>query len=207
MLDSNALPYEQMIGDFKHQSRHAHLVHFFENETQVIQNVSQYALAGIKNGEGVILVITSSHMAGIEKALQIAGCNLTQLKTSGQLVMLDAHSTLSGLMVRNTPSRRLFQKTAGQLMQKMKSSFPLVRAYGEMVDILAHKKNFEGAMTLERFWNELALVHSFSLLCGYSVERFKNDSEGVDASRVCGCHSHSIATEKLFEAPSVSNQK
>ncbi len=201
MSDLSSTLYEDMIGDFKQKSRNAHLVQFFQNDGQLIKSIAEYSYEGFKKGEAVILIATDSHLTGIEKSLIYMGIDVAQKKELKQMITLEAHQTLSSLMVRRSASRRLFQQKVGPLMTETTQRYPAIRAYGEMVDILTLSGNFEAAMSLESYWNELALTYSFSLLCGYTADHFKNNTDGVEASMVCGCHSHTIAGEIVVSKP------
>jgi len=45
-----------------------------------------------------------------------------------------------------------------------------VRAYGEMVDVLWQRGERDAAIRLEEFWNDLARLQTFSLLCAYCID-------------------------------------
>jgi hypothetical protein len=65
----------------------------------------------------------------------------------------------------------------------------VIRAYGEMVDVLWRAGNQEAAIRLEVLWNNLARQYSFSLLCGYSMGNFYKHPAGM--RDVCALHTHS----------------
>jgi hypothetical protein len=66
------------------------------------------------------------------------------------------------------------------------------RACGEMVDVLWQDGLRAAAIRLEMHWNQLAMTHDFSLLCGYAMGSFYKDAGMRD---VCAQHSHVIATK------------
>ena len=66
----------------------------------------------------------------------------------------------------------------------------VVRAYGEMVDVLWKAGQTVAATRLEMLWNDLARSQSFSLLCGYAMGSFYKDAA---VEEVCSHHSHVIA--------------
>ena len=65
-------------------------------------------------------------------------------------------------------------------------------AYGEMVDLLWRGGHTIAAVRLEMLWNQLAMTHDFSLLCGYSMGNFYKDAGVGD---ICRQHSHVISAE------------
>jgi hypothetical protein len=75
----------------------------------------------------------------------------------------------------------------------------MVRAYGEMVDLLWRDGKPQEAILLEEFWNDLRNTHSFTLLCAYVMGNFYKQSDAEDFHKVCGLHSRAIPTESYRE--------
>ena len=61
-----------------------------------------------------------------------------------------------------------------------------------MVDVLWQDGLTAAAIRLEMLWNQLAMTHDFSLLCGYAMGSFYKDAGMRD---ICAQHSHVIAAE------------
>jgi uncharacterized protein len=67
----------------------------------------------------------------------------------------------------------------------------IIRAYGEMVDVLWKAGQTVAATRLEMQWNELARSHAFSLLCGYAMGNFYKDAAVED---ICSHHTHVLSS-------------
>ncbi|MFI5242589.1 MAG: ATP-binding protein, partial [Gemmatimonadales bacterium] len=76
---------------------------------------------------------------------------------------------------------------------------PHVRAYGEMVDLLAKDGNSSASIRLEGFWNELVAEFDFDLLCGYALANFANASDALNFQEICRQHSHIAPTERYTQ--------
>ncbi len=70
-----------------------------------------------------------------------------------------------------------------------------MRAYGEMVDLLARAGRIDAAIALETAWNELLATLPVRLLCGYELGAFDHDVQGHGFRRVCALHSHVAVSE------------
>ena len=104
--------------------------------------------------------------------------------------MLDAEETLGTFMHNGMPDQILFQRHVGALMEQTvrgRGRTPL-RAYGEMVDVLWRRGQADAAIRLEVLWNDLATMHSFSLLCGYAIGSFYKETSRIE--EVCHEHTH-----------------
>ena len=75
----------------------------------------------------------------------------------------------------------------------------MVRAYGEMVDVLWKDGQTLAALRLEELWNDLADRHSFSLLCGYTMGHFYKEAHGDDFHEICRRHREVILTEPFSQ--------
>jgi len=63
-----------------------------------------------------------------------------------------------------------------------------VVVFGEMVAVLWGLKEYEAAIRLEQFWNEVGRMHFFHLHCAYPIRGFKG-LQSEHYSRVCAEHS------------------
>jgi hypothetical protein len=80
----------------------------------------------------------------------------------------------------------------------MRLQYPAVRAYGEMVDILWQRGDKAAALRLEEFWNEIARLQTFSLLCAYAIDPLHGDTyAGLES--ICRCHTHLIPARDYEE--------
>ncbi len=192
MPNSTQTSLQQIIFEAQFSKHNAHLVQFFKTDAENVQALVEYVAAGILNDDGIVIVASQTHILSMLKSLKEKNIEFQSLVDSKQLLLLDAEDTLKTILVRDRPSRRLFQHQVGPLLKDITTRFKKVRIYGEMVNILMDKKNFDGAMTLESFWNEIGLQYSFALFCGYSVDYFSGDLQSVAATQVCSCHSHWI---------------
>jgi hypothetical protein len=109
----------------------------------------------------------------------------------GDLMMFDAHETLGRFMVNDMPDTVRFEDTIVPIMDAASGSgHRVIRAYGEMVDLLWNDDQEAAALSLEILWNQLIARRKFSLLCGYRLEGI---GSGDESKRICDLHSHVVA--------------
>lgn len=190
-MTANAM-YEAILGEVSNLSRRAHLVDFFRSDTSAVQSVCEFVFAGLSGGEAIIVIARPERNSAIKSYLRGLEVDVDSAISSGQFTILDAHETLALFMNRGRPTRDKFMAAVGSLIDSKASRYPLIRAYGEMVDILGGEGNFDGAIELEEFWNELAGTRSFSLLCGYSESNFRTEEDRRRIGQVCACHTHAL---------------
>jgi hypothetical protein len=106
--------------------------------------------------------------------------------------MLDAATVLEQFTIDGMPGERRFDHTVTPLIDQIADGHDgcVLRAYGEMVDLLWQAGQKAAAVKLEMLWNELAQRRSFSLLCGYAASQC---SEETAIEEIFRQHTHLLS--------------
>ncbi|HTG45923.1 MAG TPA: ATP-binding protein [Verrucomicrobiae bacterium] len=172
-----------------------HFVQFYEDDSCLVQSVSDFVAKGFSKGESAIIIATEAHRRSIESRLVAGGTNLTRLILGGKFISLDASETLSKFMVGDLPDAALFHSTLGSLISHLTLRGSGLRAFGEMVALLWAEGNSRGAIALEELWNELAKSQTFALFCAYPLKEFQSESDAQPFQHICRAHSRVIPAE------------
>src|SRR5450432_259693 len=89
----------------------SHIVYPYTDKSQIVDAVSLFATAGLRRGEGVLLIMASIHCGPIRQQLEAQGFNLTELEASGKLVCEDTADLLSRFMVDGIVDEDKFKTT------------------------------------------------------------------------------------------------
>lgn len=167
-----------------------HDVHFYQTEESLIISVVEFLADAIRVGQPIIVIATGAHRKAFANGLRANHLDPDALLAGRLAIWLDARQTLESFMENGLPNRELFNATVGSVFARLldKRQYLVVRAFGEMVDLLWKDGNTEGAILLEQLWNDLAHKYQYSLLCGYSVENFLHESGVAAFRRVCDHH-------------------
>jgi DcmR-like sensory protein len=170
----------------------SHMVQFFDTPTSLANGVARFLAEGLAGNETLLVVARSRNWKAIATCLRSRGCAVAGAVKSGRLVVLDAAATLEKFMRAGLPDSVLFDQVVGQLVSELagRRGASGLRIYGEMVELLAEERNFYGACRLEELWNELAVRHSFQLLCGYSAAHFASRDAEIALASICQTHTH-----------------
>lgn len=179
-----------------------HDVQFYDGEDFLAREVAKFLAEGIRAGQPLIIIATESHRRQFARRLRELGFDADEYYFGSNTLWLDASNTLRAIMEDGMPNRELFEATLGTVFDRVlaKRSYLVVRAYGEMVDLLWKDGNVEGAIALEEMWNALAARYSFTLLCAYSMGNFSEEAHTASFQRICGQHTHALPTEDYLEA-------
>jgi hypothetical protein len=172
----------------------AHYAQAYQDAAFLCEAVAEYVGCGLRRGEAALLIARPAHAAQFLERLSQDGLEPEQAMRRGQLVMLDADETLARFTPGGMPDWQTFHALIGGRIAELRRSFPGVRAYGEMVDLLWQRGERDAAMRLEEFWNDLARLQSFSLLCAYAIDPLDPAAYAGPLECLCRVHTHLIPT-------------
>ena len=178
--------------DATRNAAHRHAVQFYRSEASLFKTAAGFVAEGFIAGQPAIIIATADHRQGILNELgpQLVGVALA--RPNGDLVVLDANETLRVLMIDDQPDATAFHVHVGHLVETLlrDRSDNIVRAYGEIADVLWKHGRPRAALQVESFWNTLAARFHVAWLCGYSMGSFFKHAARVED--VCDLHTHII---------------
>jgi len=151
-----------------------HIVYPYTDEGLVGQAVSLFASAGLRDGEGVVLIMSADHCEAIRLRLQMEGISMEAYERSGQLLCVTSEDLLAKFVANGVLDEKLFKSTIAGIIEKARANGrggtrARVRVFGEMVSQLRHK-DLQATTRLEELWNEVIKEHSVALLCTYALD-------------------------------------
>jgi hypothetical protein len=182
---------------------HHHAVQFYGTEQSLCATVAGFLAEGLVTGQPALVIATAPHTDAIVEHLNGRLIDSERAIRTGDLILLDAEATLDLFMIGDAPDAALFAENMGRLIDQAINGRTgiVLRAYGEMVDVLWKQGRTESAIKLEILWNKLGLKYNFALLCGYSMGSFYKQSKQLD--RVIAQHTHVIDDQsKVVSFPS-----
>src|SRR5580704_6008405 len=94
-----------------------HIVYPYTDEGLVGQAVCLFASAGLRDGDGVILIVSSDHWESIRVRLQLEGISAEAYERSGQLICVLAEELLAKFTPGGILDEPLFRSTIGRLIE------------------------------------------------------------------------------------------
>jgi hypothetical protein len=201
MTDRQSSRLDDVNGDSAAVSLQAwvasHDVQFYESDAFLFGSVADYLATGVRLGQPIVVIATAAHRAGYREALRARGAHPDDLTEGRDVAWLDARETLSAFMEGSQPNAELFDLTVGRVFETLRRNrrYVMIRAHGEMVDILWREGKANAALAVEQMWNDLATRHSFSLLCTYSRQTLATATQADGVERICGCHGRVLPSE------------
>jgi len=169
-----------------------HAVQFYGNEQSLFDTVAGFLGEGLVARQTAIVIATEAHRGGIQDALSGRLLDVERARRGGDLVVLDARELMDTFIVCDEPNPELFDYNVGLVFEQALKvgARGLIRAYGEMVDVLWKEGRTDAAIRVEMLWNRLAAKYGFALLCGYAMGNFFKQADQLET--VCSQHSHVI---------------
>ncbi len=174
-----------------------HFLHLYEEDAVLIDSVGEYIGAVLRAEGAGIVIATAAHRNGIESLLRANGLNPDEERAAGRYVDLDATETLERFLVNGQPDADRFNEVIGSVVETAAAGGRPVRAFGEMVAILAADGNHAAAMELERLWNQLQERHRFALFYAYPMDVFRDAGLSEAFESIADEHGHVIPAESF----------
>jgi hypothetical protein len=166
-----------------------HVVQLFDTDESRAARVAEFLAEGYRLGEPLVVIGRPESWPNVIDRLRTLGVDPNQAAAEGMLVVKNAEDTLRRLSRDGSPDPDRFQDTVGKALSVLATRGPRVRAYGEMVDILAQADDLNAALSLEALWNVAAEKVPIYLLCGYSAPHFISATTHRALRDICAAHS------------------
>jgi hypothetical protein len=165
-----------------------HIVQFFDSDESRADSVATFLADGYRAGEPVVVVARPVNWSLIMERLEFLGVPVQSAIVRGTLIVKDASQTLDEISPFGSPDAVAFESVVGKAVMSL-SRRGRVRAYGEMVDMLAQRGDLADAIELEQLWNDLGSRVSLFLMCGYSAAHFVATGTHRALLDICRAHS------------------
>jgi hypothetical protein len=165
-----------------------HIVQFFDSDESRADAVASFLADGYRAGEPIIVVVRPTNWALMMERLQFLDVPVQSAIAKGRLIVKDANQTLEEISRFGSPDAGAFDAVVGKALIALQAR-GRVRAYGEMVDMLAQRGELSDAIKLEQLWNDLGMRASYFLMCGYSAAHFVSTGTHRALLDVCKAHS------------------
>jgi DNA-binding NarL/FixJ family response regulator len=179
------------------QSTHHHEVGFYSDDRSLLDGYTRFVGAVLKSGNAAIVLATELHREKLLARLQPYGLDMRAAIEQGRYIALDNAETIATFMVNDLPDRALFSKVTGDLIARTAKSVEgdhaRVAACGECAPLLWERGNTEGAVRLERLWDEIARSYGLQVFCGYPESSIQGGTRGDAFERICAEHSHVLS--------------
>jgi diguanylate cyclase (GGDEF)-like protein len=164
-----------------------HQVQFYDSEAFLLSKVCAFIDRALQGDASAVVIATASHLQELLALLD--GNGMDQQAVADRLVCLDAHDTLTRLMVDGLPDEQRFIAAVGGLLERLSDGGRRpVHVCGEMGALLYAEGNVEGAVRLERLCEGLFEHRTSSVLCAYPMSAFPDEGHRAAFHAICTAH-------------------
>jgi hypothetical protein len=165
-----------------------HMVQIYEEDDAFLVALEGFVAAGIRSGEGVIVLATPAHLRSLEDRLHAAHIDVQLATIEDRYIALSAERTLATFMIDGWPDDYLFERVVTDLLRRAGKGGRNVRAFGEMVALLWADGHNGATVRMEHLWHQMCHQKGFSLFCAYPRIGFTKDAES-SIKEICAAHS------------------
>lgn len=165
-----------------------HLLQCWSHEDSLIDALEGFVSAGLRGGEGVVVIATATHLHLMEKRMRAHWIDVDRARWENRYLPLLAQETLERLLdADRMPDDARVDAFATELLERASAGSRRVRFCGEMVGLLWAQGNVAAAIQLENLWSRFIDRQGAVLLCAYDRKLF--DGQPASAMKgVCALH-------------------
>lgn len=161
-----------------------HAVSFFRNDEQLCSEIAAFAAEGLALDQPALIVTNEAHRSGISQELEAAGVCVADAIARGDLALVDADACLKAIMPADMPDPDLYNEQVGAAVSQLLRGRPgPIRIFGDMVDLLWQRQQYDAAIRIEILSNQLAATHPILVICGYSMGHFLKTATKLELVR------------------------
>jgi hypothetical protein len=120
----------------------------------------------VKRGERIVLLVTAGHWTSVRELLVWSDIDFDAVMRDEQIVVVDAESVLSEIAPQRSIDTQRFQSLLEETLALVQ---PPLRAFGEVVSLIAARGQLDSAIEIEELGHALAHDAHTSVLCAYQL--------------------------------------
>ncbi len=172
-----------------------HFAQLHRDPQALTDAVALYLQTGLRRGNGVVVIASPMHTDLLLARVREDDLDPGVFLKSGQLELHDAELMLRKCLRNDMPDWEDFRRTMAEMFERVRAfGRGTTRAYGEMVNLLWQEGKQEAATRLEEYWNELARLYPFSMLCGYLLDVHHDNAYNGPLEEIGRTHSDILGT-------------
>lgn len=153
-----------------------HTVQFYGDDGVLLHELKNHIGSALASGSSAVVIATSGHIENLNRQLKSQGIDLSKAEAENRYTALEAADFLSKFILDGRPDSVRFSEVMGGVIARAAEASQTkdrrVVAFGEMAALLWAEGNAQGAIQLEKLWNELSKTYSFALHSGYPLQGF-----------------------------------
>ncbi len=143
---------------------------FYDDVAPLVTELGRAMCVALDQGHAVLCAVSDSTRLILEEQLTKRGIDVSDVRTRGQYVHLDAAGVLAEITRKGRPDRTRFDDAVGCEVESLVNEYPGVWMYGELAAIMWTQGHERGAIEVDRLWASLAETSPVVLCAAFGVE-------------------------------------
>jgi len=168
-----------------------HAAQFYDSDLHLQSAVAEFFSHAIRRHEPTVMIARPETYKAVKA-----------LTGSTYIQFVGVAETLHELMRDGMPDPVRFERAFQSLLDTLRQSHngDPIWIFGEAVDELCRADNHAAALRMEELWNAHFTERGISVMCGYSLAAFDNQTDISNIRNVCRAHTHVLPPEGLATA-------
>ena len=170
----------------------SHIVQLYQQRAFLAAAAVEYAAAGLRAGECVIVMTTMSRWGELRRRLESGGVNVLHAVEEGALRYVSAAQILLRWTEGRGKEAAAFEGAIGRVVRMARIQHATVRIYSELAEILSRRNQGDAALLLEQCWQAFIENQPLSVLCSCEMDSADRDAYNGRLRSLCRVHTHML---------------
>jgi signal transduction histidine kinase len=169
---------------------HAHSFELFREGAFPAARIAASLRTALDLGSAAGALARPAHLKALRSALRGLGMDVEDVCAAGQLMLVDSEAVFAEAWARPGLREEVVATRVLAPATRAIARYGRIRLYGELVDLFTGEGDHEGALALERWWNDQLGRYPIELHCGYRLGPFTDPGRaaGKGAPAHAGLH-------------------
>jgi CheY-like chemotaxis protein len=173
-------------------SARVHFAQFYESDSYLHRTAADFVAQGLHQREPVVMVARPSTYEAV----------IALTRGEDSIHFIDVQDALAQFMHEGMPDPVRFERGFQQLLASVRRDPDprMIWIFGETTDELCRMGNVAAALRAEELWNAHFAGPDLSVMCGFSLSSFDNETDVARLRGLCRAHTHVSPPEEFAGA-------
>jgi hypothetical protein len=154
--------------------------------------IARFVNESVAVGDGVLVITTPPCWDAVRAVLEAGGVDVAGALAASRVIVLDATAMLDRILDSGSLCADVLEREVKPALVRLRaaSGSEVVRAFGDVANLLWARGEHGLALAIERAWHELLGREQVTLLCAYDADPLDPSHDAAALLSLCRSHGH-----------------
>jgi hypothetical protein len=181
-----------MRPDAARNPRPTHAIALCGDGTLRVRAIARFVQDAVALGDGVLVITTLPCWDAVRAVLETRGVDVAGALGAGRVLVVDAEAMLDRILDSSSLGADVLEREVQPALAQLRAATgsEVVRAFGDVANLLWARGDHGLALALERAWHDLLGREEVTLMCAYDADPLDPSHDAAALLSLCRSHGH-----------------